>query len=212
MRLELLTGVFITACAAAPNASGFTRRSNLGPEVSPETLSYSSSGTDNILWKTSSLGEASRAHVGDYRYDSSRPHAVTHAVTHAGGVALAYDNSGNATRIGESTYAWDYRGKMVAATTGPKQVGTFAYDADALRVQKLEGPSTTWHISLGFELLDSIATTWVSALGKKMVKLESTELAAKVLPDTFPLRSDGTTSETDGQITIGDAWVVHARR
>ncbi|MEO0461199.1 MAG: RHS repeat-associated core domain-containing protein [Myxococcota bacterium] len=120
--------------------------------------------------------------------------------------------AGNAIAMGPSRYTWDYRDKMVGAQTGPKDVARFAYDADAVRVQKLEGPSSTWYVSPGFELRDGIATTWVSALGKKVVKLESAELAAHVLPDTFPLKPDSTESEPDGRITVGDAWVVHARR
>ncbi|MEO0461438.1 MAG: RHS repeat-associated core domain-containing protein, partial [Myxococcota bacterium] len=200
---RLIEAYFERARPAPPNASAAGSR-----ETAAETLSYSYTGTDNILAKTSSLEAASRAHVGEYLYESDRPHAVTTA----GSLNLDYDAAGNAIAIGSSRYTWDYRHKTVAATTGPKQVATFAYDADAVRVQKLEGPSSTWYVSPGFELRDGIAITWVSALGKKMVKLESAQLAATVLPDAFPLKGDGVESEPDGRITVGDAWVVHARR
>ncbi|MEO0461322.1 MAG: RHS repeat-associated core domain-containing protein, partial [Myxococcota bacterium] len=200
---RLVEAYFERARPALPNASGVG-----STETVAETLSYRYTGTDNVLSKTSSLEAASRAHVGEYLYESDRPHAVTTA----GSLALDYDGAGNATAIGSSRYTWDYRHKMVGAQTGPKDVARFAYDADAVRVQKLEGPSSTWYVSPGFELRDGIATTWVSALGKKMVKLESAELAATILPDTFPLKPDSTDSEPDGRITVGDAWVVHARR
>ncbi|MEM6275176.1 MAG: toxin TcdB middle/N-terminal domain-containing protein [Myxococcota bacterium] len=191
------------ARSAPPNASVAGSR-----ETTAETLRYGYSGTDNILSKTSTLEAASRAHVGDYLYESDRPHAATTA----GSIALDYDAAGNVIAIGTSAYTWDYRHKMHRAQTGPKDVANFAYDGDAVRVQKLEGPSSTLYVSPGFELRDGIATTWVTALGKKMVQLETTALAAHVLPDTFPLKPDSTDSEPDGRITVGDAWVVHARR
>ncbi|MEO1333707.1 MAG: RHS repeat-associated core domain-containing protein, partial [Myxococcota bacterium] len=200
---RLVEAYFERARSAPPNASAAGSR-----ETTSETLNYGYSGTDNILSKTSTLEAASRAHVGDYLYESDRPHAATTA----GSIALDYDAAGNAIAIGASAYAWDYRHKMHRAQTGPKDVASFAYDGDAVRVQKLEGPSSTLYVSPGFELRDGIATTWVTALGKKIVQLETAALASYVLPDTFPLKPDSIESEPDGRITVGDAWVAHARR
>ncbi len=162
-----------------------------------EALSYRYSVNDNIESKVSSLAELSEEHVGDYQYQPTKPHAVTKAGT----TYLAYDAAGNVVQRGLDTFQWDFAGRLTRTTQGNRQLTTYQYGADRFRVSKHERGSQSYYLGDDFELRDGIATIYVRIQGQRVAKIESTELAATVLPDLSPTAGDG-------QITAADALVA----
>jgi RHS repeat-associated protein len=160
-----------------------------------ETLSFSYDRINNILSKRSSLGFASKAHVGAYRYgeDGAGPYAVT--TTEIG--FYLYDAAGNMTLHGREAYEWDYLGRLRQVHLGPKQLAWFGYGPDRERVVKKEGVRRTYYVAPDFEIRDGIAITYVRIGGNRVVKIESDALAAQLLPDAVP---------QDGLITASDAY------
>ncbi len=166
-----------------------------------ETIDYGFDLLDNIESAVSSLGAASRAHVGDYAYGSDRPNAVTRA----GERDYDYDAAGQMTLRGEKSFAWDYMGRMTSASSADDDVlGQYVYGADQTRVMKLEGGGAIHYISPNFEVRDGIGTSYARLGRTRIARLQSADLMTKVLPDVAPA------SDPDGLISAADAWVVHA--
>ncbi len=170
-----------------------------------ETLDYGFDAIDNITQTVSSLGAASRAHVGAYGYEAARPNAVTGA----GGVAMTYDAAGGMATRADTTFTRDFRGRIVAASA-PNLEAASAY-ADDDRVAKDEGDSRTWYVSEGFELRDGISFVYSYFQGMRVMRSQNDSLAARVLSDLAPASGSGPLTVTgDAKIDIADAWLAHA--
>ncbi|MCA9515495.1 MAG: VCBS repeat-containing protein [Myxococcales bacterium] len=175
-----------------------TTTSALGPSGDRETVTAAFDALDNVMSLTSSRGAASGLVTGAFRYDSAAPNAVTELA----GRAMAYDAAGYMTSRGDTTLAWDYQGRLASASRGGAEVARFVYGPAHRRLVKVEDGSVTLYVSPGFELRDGITSHYVSAAGQRVARIESADLATRVLPDVAPL------SGPDGEIDAGDAWVA----
>lgn len=184
---------------------GRASRVVLSDAAGEEALEFGFDAVDNITSATSSLGAASRAHVGDFTYDATRPNAVTTA----GGRALTYDAAGALTARDGATFTRDFRGRLVAASSARLEA-TYAYD-DFGRSAKQEGDSATYYVSPGFELRDGIATSYAFFDNERVKRTQTDALAATLLSDLAPASGDGPLTVTgDGSIDIADAWLAQA--
>jgi RHS repeat-associated protein len=174
-----------------------------------ETLAFQYDGAQNLVQKTSSLGAASRSHVGQLKYGEG---AGPHAVTHAGDMALTYDHAGFVTQRGDVSLEWDYRGRLTDVSDGADMIAHYVYGTDEQRVISREGAHFTYHLSPTFEIEDGMALAYVTIANQRRVAIESAGLAAKVLSDVAPATDSGgtLTVDADDAITAGDA-VVAAR-
>jgi RHS repeat-associated protein len=71
----------------------------------------------------------------------ANPDAVTQIANGTATTSLGYDNDGNLTTSGTSTFSWDYNNRMTQAVTG--STSTYAYDYAGNRVSQTVGSSTT---------------------------------------------------------------------
>jgi RHS repeat-associated protein len=176
--------------AVLPNAAG------------SETLDFTFDAIDNLTNAVSSLGNQSRAHVGDLGYGQNKPNAVTTV----GSLAVTYDAAGGILTRGGITLTRDHLGRIITAD-GPLSA-TFTYDEQE-RVAKEEGESTTWYIDDDFEIRDGISVVYARLGDNRVTRLESDSLAATVLSDLAPATGTGTLTPTgDDTIDIADAWLA----
>jgi YD repeat-containing protein len=70
------------------------------------------------------------------------PDAVTQITNGYSTTTYAYDNNGNLTSAGTSTFSWDYNSRMTQAATQGSTT-TYAYDYAGNRVSQTVGSTTT---------------------------------------------------------------------
>ena len=104
-----------------------------------ETISVGYDSVDNITSRTSSLGAASVAHVGDYAYSGAGPNAATSV----GSTSYGYDDAGQVQTRGNLRLIWDHLGRLSEADNGSDHVSQFAYAPTGERVLKSEHGGAT---------------------------------------------------------------------
>jgi RHS repeat-associated protein len=72
----------------------------------------------------------------------ANPDAVTQIANGLSTTTYSYDNNGNLTSAGTSTFGWDYNNRMTQAVT-QGSTSTYAYDYAGNRVSQVNGSSTT---------------------------------------------------------------------
>jgi len=168
-----------------------------------EVVTYEYDLAENIVARTSSLADSS-LNDGVRTLDASRPHAVTAIGDHA----IEWDEAGRVVRSGDRTYEWDGFGRIAATEQGGRRV-EHGYGLQAHRAVSLADDATVFHAGDGFEIRDGVASYHVPFDERVVARTESPELAASALSDLAP-RSDAATTDADGFITAGDAWVASA--
>ena len=108
-----------------------------------EVLTFKYDAIDNIVSQTSSLGAASPANVGDYKYEDAHPNAVTAAGT----MAMAYDAAGELVTRGSASYKWNFLGHLTEVTRGGEVLGDFVYGDEDDRVMKLEDGGAVYYVT-----------------------------------------------------------------
>jgi YD repeat-containing protein len=93
----------------------------------------------------SSIGNIATSSLGNYLYAGTN-YANPHAPTSIGGLSLNYDNNGNVTAYGTSTYTWDYRNRITQAGAGTA-TSTYGYDYAGNRVSVTTAGVTTKYAS-----------------------------------------------------------------
>jgi RHS repeat-associated protein len=147
---------------------------------------------DNITSQRSSLGAASAAEVGEYVYAGAQPHAVTRA----GGLELAYNGAGEMIRRGDRRLEWDAFGRLTRVRRGDEELARYTYGAGGRWLLKESGGETVWSLTEDFEIRDGVSAVLINDGPRRLARLESGALSARVLSDLAP----------DGEITAGDAW------
>ena len=99
------------------------------------------------LRATSSYGYTSIGNIASTTINNPYTYAGTnyanpHAPTSINGVILSYDNNGNLTAYGTSTYTWNYRNQLTRAGTG-SATSSYGYDYQGNRVSMTSGGITT---------------------------------------------------------------------
>ncbi len=98
---------------------------------------------------------------GSYSYPAAGTSSVRpHAVSNAGGVAYSYDNNGNMTARGATSFGWDAANRMVSAAG----VG-FQYDANDQRVAKVASGLTTHYPRPDYAVKSGVHTKHISLGG-----------------------------------------------
>ena len=152
-----------------------------------DILEYSFDNLDNILDITSSLGDASPAHIGAFEYGSSRPNAITGA----GEVSFDYDAAGQMTARGEQGIAWSHR-NMVEAIDDE----LYLYGANEEVVAIMSTDALTFYSNDDFEVRDGVSLNYVRLGGRRIALRRSTELMTTIYPDLVE----------DGELTSADAF------
>ena len=187
------------------DAWGRLTRAVLPGAAGDETVDYGFDPIDNITRAVSSLGASSRANMGDYTYEASRPNAVTAA----GALSMTYDAAGSLATRGEISYTRDYRGRLVGASS-PDASASFTY-SDRERIAREVGDSTTWYVDRDFEVRDGISVAYAVLDGQRVLRTQSDALAATLLSDLAPATGAGPLTVTgDSKIDIADAWLAQA--
>jgi RHS repeat-associated protein len=91
------------------------------------------------------LGNFTSKASNKYTYGGTgyaNPDAVTQIANGVSTTTLAYDNNGNLTSAGTSTFIWDYNNRMTQAVT-QGSTSTYAYDYAGNRVSQTVGSNTT---------------------------------------------------------------------
>ena len=88
------------------------------------------------------------------------PDAVTQIANGTATTTYGYDNNGNLTSAGTSTFSWDYNNRMTQAVT-QGSTSTYAYDYAGNRVSQVVGSATTVFPNKYFSVTSSVngATT-----------------------------------------------------
>ena len=165
----------------------------LGPDGDDEVLTWRYDIIDNVLERSSSLGERSPDHVGAYTYAGIGPNAVTQV----GELSLDYDDAGNMTTRGGAALTWDYLERLVQVSgdTSFRAV----YGSDRRRIARLrEDGQRSLYPSVDFEVHDGIASLYVSAAGRLVARLDSDALATALLTD----------HNRNDRIDAADAWAA----
>ncbi|AKF05184.1 SpvB/TcaC N-terminal domain-containing protein [Sandaracinus amylolyticus] len=144
-----------------------------------EGLSFGHDLLDNVTSTTSSLGEVSRAHVGEYVHDPARPSIATELGT----LAQSHDEAGHLIARGHVELEWDFLGRLVRATERGRARGVFAYGADQQRVAKLEDGSLTIYLGRDFEVRDGVARAYARLGRDRVSRAQSTTLGPVLYRD-----------------------------
>jgi len=166
-------------------------------ELAGETVTTAFDALDNVVSVTSSHPDSGLL-TGVFTYGSAAPNAVTEVA----GRAMAYDAAGHMTTRGDAVLSWDYQGRLVSASRGGAEVGRFVYGATNERVMKVEDGSVTHYLAPDFELRDGITTHYVRVGRVRVARIETADLATRVLADVAPAAGP------DGEINAGDAWAA----
>ncbi len=161
-----------------------------------EVLSYAYGLDGRLLRRSSSRGEASALHVGEYRYgeDGAGPHAVTGA----GDLRLAYDAAGRVRERGAVRFERDHTGRIVIARRGEETIATFGYTPNGRRMWRGEGAHFAWELGRGLEIEDGMLLVHAILGEQRVATTETDAVAAEFLPD----------GNDDGVIDAGDAVVA----
>ncbi|MDH5490435.1 MAG: hypothetical protein OEY14_00530, partial [Myxococcales bacterium] len=171
-----------------------------GEGEATESLTYEYDLLDNVLRRESSLGAASRAHVGSYEYDPERPNAALRAGTRE----YTYDAAGQMLSRGVASFSWDHAGRLIEATGSAGASGRFLYGVGADRVAKLEEGGATLYVNPELEIRDGIVNIYPRLERNRMARLRSDALQTTLLSDLAPL------AEADSEINAADAWASFA--
>jgi RHS repeat-associated protein len=94
-------------------------------------------------------------------------------LTRDGSRAMVYDGAGYLTSLAGTTLTWDCLGNLTAHGSD-----TYSYDADNLRIKKIESSTTTYYIRNGLQELAEYGTgnellaEYIYGNGRKMVKVD----------------------------------------
>ncbi len=119
-----------------------------------------------------------------------------HAATSIDGVSLAYDNNGNLTNHGTSTYEWDYRNRLTASNDGTSTT-TYAYDHTFERVSKTASSSTTVYPNQFYEAKNASTTKYVFANNTLVAYIEADGESTTTVHYVHPDHLGGTNVVTD---------------
>lgn len=140
--------------------------------------------------------------------------ATTNQIT---GLPYAYDLSGNMTNDGQNTLVYDAENHTVSASNGGGS-GTYAYDGNGLRVQRVSGSTTTVYIFSGSKVIaeyDNGAA--VGSPSREYVYSDAT-LLAKIdssgtkfyhqdhLSNRYVTDSSGNKAAEMGHFPYGETW------
>ena len=185
-----------------------TAELDAGRSAHAETLNYAYDKIDNMVSKTSSLGESSPAHVGTMTYGGQG--AGPHALTLAGDVSYSYDDAGFLIARGDDTFGWDFRGRLAQSSTGMGEQAQYLYSSGSDRVAKIEGGQVSHYVSSHFEVREGVATSYLLLGETRVVKIEEPSFASQVYSDLAPASETSSvlTSTPDEQINAADAWLA----
>ncbi|MFO0748156.1 MAG: toxin TcdB middle/N-terminal domain-containing protein [Myxococcota bacterium] len=159
-----------------------------------ETLDYVYDAADNILERTSSLGDQSPEHDGTRTLDPDHAHAVGQI----GDVAMGYDDTGKMIQRGDTSFDFDGFGRLVDAQVGGKSVSEHVYGRDENRVWSRSGGATTWYLSDDFFIEDGVGQFYLTLGDQTVAHDEYVATATLVLSDM----------NADDQINAADAWLA----
>ncbi len=122
-----------------------------------------------------------RSDVGLYLFDGDQAssYANPHAATTIAGVSHGYDNNGNLTSSGSSTYGWDFKNRMLSNFVNGA-TSTYAYDQAGMRVLQVTSASTTAYASKNYSVTSSVPTKHLFAGNLLVATVEGTTSTATV--------------------------------
>jgi hypothetical protein len=92
------------------------------------------------------------------------------AVTSIGSMHVGYDNAGNATSSGSSTFSWDWRNRLNTSVVGATST-TYSYDENDRRVRLSDGTTISYYPN------DLYQTDSVSGVPTKHIQLNGRDIA-----------------------------------
>jgi RHS repeat-associated protein len=95
--------------------------------------------------------------------DDANPDAVTQIANGTATTTLSYDNNGNLTSAGTSTFNWDYNNRMTQAVTGGSATSTYSYDYAGNRVSQVVGSTTTVYPNKYYSVTSSVSGATTTA-------------------------------------------------
>ena len=134
------------------------------------------------LRATSSYGYTSIGNIASTTLNNPYTYAGTgyanpHAPTTINGVTLSYDNNGNLTSYGTSTFTWDYRNQITQAGTGTA-TSSYGYDYQGNRVsQAVQGGLTTLYANKLYSTNGASTTKHIYAGDTLIATVEKTNVA-----------------------------------
>lgn len=190
--------------SAAFTYDGFERLLSATFGDDDETVSYAYDAADNIVARTSTLGDDSPVHDGDRVIDADRPHQVTRA----GAFTYAYDAAGRMTRRGDVELTWDAMDRHVTSLVDGEVTVEHAYIDQDSRAMTRTGSSTVYYHGDDFEIVDGVATFVLGLGGTSVARMEYADFAAEMLSDVAPAEDGDTLSAVgDDEINAADAWL-----
>jgi len=175
-----------------------------------ETMTFAIDAGERITSITSDMAD-SDAHVGTLEYGGAN--GGPHAVTSAGGLAMAYNDAGEMVSRGDEVLEWDAFGRLIRVTAGGEVVGEYGYDPNTgNRRYRKDATGMTRYITSDFEVRNGAATIWISLQGTKVAVVRDASFAATALSDVAPATGDDSAlaPTPDGVITAADAWMALA--
>jgi len=171
-----------------------------------ETLTARYDLIDRIMERSSSLGAASRAHIGTYGYDGES----LQGATSAGALSLGYDDAGHVIERADLDLAWDYQGRLTLAA-GVRPFSAL-YGPDERRVIKIDDGTLTFYGPGDFAVVDGVGVTYVRLNDQRVARHESTDFGPAIYPDLAPGAdaAGAWTPAPDAEINAADAWIVAA--
>jgi RHS repeat-associated protein len=143
--------------------------------------------------------------------------SVDATTNHITGSPYAYDANGNMTNDGNNTLVYDGENRVLSATNGSTS-GTYSYDGNSLRVQKVSSGTTTIYIFSGSKVIAEysgtsapypLAREYIYSRSALLAKIESgttkyyhqDHLSNRVVTD-----SSGTAVAQLGHYPFGESW------
>ncbi len=148
-----------------------------------------------------------------YHYDSANKlndYGPSDTPPYTGNTFLDYDDAGNMTAKGSTSYTWNWMGKLASVDEGETNIATYAYNGDGVRVEKTVGTTTTEFLYDSGEVVAEVVGTNVTHyVGPGMDIISRIEGTTRKVFHADGLGSTHAMTDASGAVTGAadyDAW------
>jgi len=139
-----ITSIVDNSATAAAKTTYYTY-DNLSRLLTASTTNATTTPDYKYTYAYDALGNITSGPLGAYAYtgNTGSNYADPDAPTAVGSTTLSYDQNGNLTSEGPTSYTWDYRNRSILSGNG-SATSSYAYDDQDNRVKLVEGTATTF--------------------------------------------------------------------
>ena len=214
------SNLWAAALATFQPALGGSSGSTSADATSSQTTLYKNAATSTFGGASYKIATSSGSITDTYTTAASQDWALAAIAlrpatsTSSGGgttatTTYAYDNNGNLTNQGTTTYTWDYRNRLMQSGTG-LATSTYAYDHNDNRIKLTEAGVTTFFPNKFFSISNASSTKHVFAGDLLLATIESAASSSSTGGGGGGGTSTSTPTYVQSKMDSADGYVTFA--